>query len=335
MPRKNPLPQREIEIGRRLKEARLSLRCPRTYLAQRVGVHRAVIVRLELGQMLLKYSLGQRLCNELNVSQAWLLKGVGFPKPRIPIADELNSKIKPNMPFSKAFDRFIWPRLGPRARRLLAVGRSVGIRTRFSHPVGLPKERVFQWLLLREIEAALAKVPPELHKQFWRMLSTAMDRFCETNKLERGRLRVLRPTNWPENRVTPPNIQQHVATSDMMQLGWTEKSSSSVLTDITLWRKTSAMTEMDLLRARLKKALQGVKKGDFAAAFHVPLPRLSEWLSGRVIPSGETALRLLTWVERLERKELTLGSATNTAKGRTQVRKSKAYEKANPDRKKR
>ena len=102
-----------------------------------------------------------------------------------------------------------------------------------------------------------------------------------------------------------------------------ENSSRKLLTEVTPERKTEGMTEMQFLLRRLKRALEGMKKGEVARKdLHVPLPRLSEWLSGRVMPSGETTLRLLHWVEQQERQSNALGSAMNTAKGKTQVGKS-------------
>ena len=106
-----------------------------------------------------------------------------------------------------------------------------------------------------------------------------------------------------------------------------------VLTEITPERNIAGMTEIALLLQRLKRALEGVRKGDLARSLKVPLPRVSEWLSGRVMPSGETALRLLHWVEQREREQNAPGGAINTTKGKTQVRKS-GYEKQTQVRKK-
>jgi DNA-binding transcriptional regulator YiaG len=94
-----------------------------------------------------------------------------------------------------------------------------------------------------------------------------------------------------------------------------------LLTEVTPERNLAGMTEIAFLLQRLKRALEGVKKGDLARSLKVPLPRVSEWLSGRVMPSGETALRLLHWVEQRERKQNTLGSVTSTAKGKATRRK--------------
>jgi DNA-binding transcriptional regulator YiaG len=94
-----------------------------------------------------------------------------------------------------------------------------------------------------------------------------------------------------------------------------------VLTDVTPERNLSGMTEIAFLLQRLKRALEGVRKGDLARSLKVPLPRVSEWLSGRVMPSGETALRLLHWVEQREQKLNALGSASNTTKGKATRRK--------------
>jgi DNA-binding transcriptional regulator YiaG len=101
---------------------------------------------------------------------------------------------------------------------------------------------------------------------------------------------------------------------------------NKVLTEVTPERNLAGMTEIAFLLQRLKRALEGVRKGDLARSLKVPLPRVSEWLSGRVMPSGETALRLLQWVEQRERKPNAPDSATNAVKGKA-TRRKVVYEK--------
>ena len=71
-----------------------------------------------------------------------------------------------------------------------------------------------------------------------------------------------------------------------------------------------------------------------AKSLGVTRSAVSQWLSeGGTTPTAETALRLREWVHPDEDKKQTLGSATNTAKGKTQVRKS-GYDKQTQVRKK-
>jgi transcriptional regulator with XRE-family HTH domain len=75
---------------------------------------------------------------------------------------------------------------------------------------------------------------------------------------------------------------------------------------------------------RLNKATsQRGMKSKLAKVMGVPLSNVSQWLSGEREPGGETTLRLLRWVEQQERKPEAPDSVRSTAKGKTQVRKSR------------
>jgi transcriptional regulator with XRE-family HTH domain len=89
----------------------------------------------------------------------------------------------------------------------------------------------------------------------------------------------------------------------------------------------------DLLAALNRLTKESGKKTELADFLGAPLASVSRWLSGEREPGGETTLKMLHWVQEQERQQNTLGSATNTTKGKTQVRKSK-YEKQTQVRKK-
>jgi len=77
------------------------------------------------------------------------------------------------------------------------------------------------------------------------------------------------------------------------------------LPSVTSERKTSTMTEMQELIARLERVTaEPGKKSALAEVLGVPNSRVSEWLRKKspVIPSGETTLKLLKWVEQQEKR---------------------------------
>jgi DNA-binding phage protein len=90
-----------------------------------------------------------------------------------------------------------------------------------------------------------------------------------------------------------------------------------------LVKRVRALTSAPGEQARLARDLDTTRQA------------VNRWLSEKGTASAEVTLRLLHWVERQEQKPNTLGSAINTTKGKTQVRKSKAYEKANSNPRKR
>ena len=114
-----------------------------------------------------------------------------------------------------------------------------------------------------------------------------------------------------------------------------QNSSRKLLTDSSLKRNVLGMqSEFERLIDRLKRATgERGQKALLAAALKVPPARISEWLSGKKEPGGKTTLKLLCWVQEQDSQPNTLGSADNTTKGKTQVRKS-VYEKQTQVRKK-
>lgn len=104
------------------------------------------------------------------------------------------------------------------------------------------------------------------------------------------------------------------------------------LTRASLKRKNACVKirTLDQLRAALRaQTAEKGAKGLLARDLNVPQARVSEWLSGKKEPAGETTLRLLNWVEQPERQQENPGRASTQPGPKTQVHKSKANEKAN------
>jgi hypothetical protein len=78
-------------------------------------------------------------------------------------------------------------------------------------------------------------------------------------------------------------------------------------------------SEIDQLIRRLRAlTAQPGKRSELARFLGVPMPRISEWLSGVYEPGGEVTLLLLKWVESQERiKQSGPGSVTSTARAQT------------------
>ncbi len=72
-------------------------------------------------------------------------------------------------------------------------------------------------------------------------------------------------------------------------------------------------SEIEGLRKRLKQvtAQRGMKTS-LAVYLSAPLPCVSDWLSGKREPGGETTLRLLRWVEQQERQQNEGASSATT-----------------------
>jgi hypothetical protein len=136
---------------------------------------------------------------------------------------------------------------------------------------------------------------------------------------------------WEWFREYPPDpVEEWEKRLEAMERARAEQESQKrlLLTDVAASGKLAPVkSQLKNLLADLNRLTREpgtkTKLADFLGA---PLTSVSRWLSGEREPGGETTLKMLRWVQEQESQPNTLGSATNTAKGKTQVRKSR-YDK--------
>jgi transcriptional regulator with XRE-family HTH domain len=115
-----------------------------------------------------------------------------------------------------------------------------------------------------------------------------------------------------------------------------ENSAKRVLTPISAGANlASVKSPLAQLLERLNRATVAKgRKAELAEYLKAPRPCVSDWLSGKREPSGETTLRLLQWVEQWEaQQKQNPGSVSAPPGPKTRVRKS-GYEKQTQVRKK-
>jgi DNA-binding XRE family transcriptional regulator len=103
MPRIEPLPARDIDIGRRLDKARRSMLIPRAALAGKVGISADRLVSYEFGRAKLPWGVGERICSVFRINPFWLYDGDG-PLWFGGALDWDRFKIPARMPFSEAIE---------------------------------------------------------------------------------------------------------------------------------------------------------------------------------------------------------------------------------------
>lgn len=274
-------------IGSRLRAFRETLQIPRAKFAVAIGFGSERIASIESGRAPLRYEVFRAVSLRYELSPYWLAEGAGSPKHG-GVFDEarLAKEVHPRALFSEVYDRFIGGDLKQ------AQIQSLDAMQKFN--VELSKVNAFCELTMGD----------DLVRDRYR---SAMVKHVKGIESLLAKLRA----DLRFRRVVRSKLQ---------------KGDNNLLTEVTPGRNMSGVTEIAFLLQRLKRALEGVKKGDLARSLKVPLPRVSEWLSGRVMPSGETTLRLLHWVEQQEQKPNALGSTTNTTKGKA-TRRKVVYEK--------
>jgi DNA-binding transcriptional regulator YiaG len=274
-----------------------------------VGMDRAAIVRIELGRAPLKYKAARAIIHFLEGNPVWVATGRGKSRPSFPLPMASDLGVDDNASFSEVFDAHFSKYFGFPSKSAKADSSEAAMQLSLSASIrhdliGVLNERLKLWF--RQVpDASLMEFMQSLVK-CGDLLIVGFGRDDWKEELaRRGRMDAL------DSTANPPNAGGAAA----------EQVRNKMLTEVTPERNLSGMTEIAFLLQRLKRALEGVKKGDLARSLKVPLPRVSEWLSGRVMPSGETALRLLHWVEQREQKPNAPSGAINTTKGKATRRK--------------
>ena len=297
VPRKHALPTHEIEVGRRLREIRLQRKCPRSYLAHTVGVGKSVITRIELGRAPLRFWLGWKICRELNISQVWLVTGRGSMTPFLQV-DLVQSQAH--------FDEhYLFYEVCTGALREQLNQRAMGVEAFRDAYKDVP-----------------TSMPPvdEITIRGWRnkilrLRDAAFGMNREADELER-KIALAGISNRGER-------DQHHTPETKSKLFVDTLPDSAKVTGVNsetgYWK---ALVE----KVRAKTSGPGAK-ARLAREFSTTRQAVNKWLSGKGAPSAEITLRLQAWVSQQEQTPKTPGSVISTAKGKTQPRSSKAYEK--------
>jgi transcriptional regulator with XRE-family HTH domain len=168
----------------------------------------------------------------------------------------------------------------------------IGLGFEFQLPVardlGFGKEALFSEVIARFAEdLATLTGPPNLQ------------RLPPAWVLAQKSLLAIRQGNIEQEAQNLKNAETRIRRWEQSAEQWQKK----MLTATSLKGKTTAMhSELSQLLARIKRLSQAKgSKARLAEALGVPQARVSEWLSGKKEPGGETTLRLLKWVEERER----------------------------------
>jgi len=304
MPRKNPLPDTELGIGKRLTQFRAEFRLSREDIARIAQVPADILTRVELARMPLRYDDARKI-----------LGALGSPHPRLVWPD-----LRPINPLWLADGRepvqLEWPLLLPRIDAL-----ELPPSLRFSRFVEMHRDLLVA-LTADEPDAEL----PE--SWLWPYLLHLTGLQLKAGKLEEAILRVENLFRSSAERLA--SRSQRAA--DCLKRyyapwpDWAKRfSSRTALTEISVSANLTIMkSPLAQLRERLNQATAAKGgKAKLAEYLKAPRPCVSDWLSGKREPSGETTLRLLQWVEQQERQQnKSPGSALTQPEPKTQSKAS-------------
>ncbi|MCX6923409.1 MAG: hypothetical protein NT154_09415 [Verrucomicrobia bacterium] len=333
MPRKIPLSDVEVAICSRLKLYRQRCDLPRRLFARDSGLDTAVIIRLELGRTPLRYGVASRITRAFSINPVWLATGEGDISAHVPLpfADDIGADEREL--FSSVFRGKLRESVSWKVAKIeLDPAHKYG---RQEHPTDA-KGRVFAEEFLRmDIRDWLTSVSDARFNDLinairyagmpfandWDPAHDALEVVAKRRaemEIERVRLQErrahlasLRPpsSDAPREKIKSKPTVDTLAAPDIMP---------GVNSETGYW---GALVK----RVRVLTTAPG-GKAQLARELNTTRQAVNKWLSGKGAPSAEITLRLLQWVVRHEQKQNTLGSAINTTKGKTQVRKS-GYEK--------
>ena len=322
---KNPLPDTELAICRRLRLYRQRCGLPRRLFARELAVDSSVIIRIELGRMPLRYGIASRATQVFSINPLWLATGDGTIIISIPLPSPEEISVDERELFSAVFSEKLSQSIKSKLAEIEASpAHKYG---RNEHPTDPKGRLVAEEFLLSNLREWLINVRSARFNDLINAIRYAAMPFVDGWETKTDSLAVI------EKRRAAIAVERAKLAANRAYLAAipAKNINTKMLTDAETQGKLSHVnSQLENLLSTLKRLTkESGKKTELADFLGAPLASVSRWLSGEREPGGETTLQMLHWVEQQERQQNTPGSADNTAKGKTQIRKS-CYEKTKP-----
>ena len=288
MPRKNPVPETERAICRRLHQARRQRRLSRVALGEAIGVPTTRLQNYDYERVPVPYDVGRAVCELCNVNQRWLATGELPASPFVYLGEELDREPPKGSLFSEVFATTLrgpvedWLHTAAAAMSgdVAEVGEEASLvlgRDARKFPEALDK------LLELAVIGMLHSVPDTLKTKYARHIVSASKEFAKLHEGEIARW-------WDE-------FDAEFAAS--------QKPGAKGKVDTFLNLEHDArvnLTWADLRKRLVRATAPAGKKAALAAALDVYQARLTGWLGGEHEPGVEVAFRMLAWVTAEEAK---------------------------------
>ncbi len=257
MPRKNPIPARETAICLRVRAFRTDLRLSRVALASVLNVNTLKLANIEHERTLLRFDIAAKLINGYNLNPRWLAEGTSSILSSFRIEHELNLRITPSLLFSEAYDLYL--KTPVQQHEMLAANIMSAGYDLIRQPPGLPQEKDYKTFAMRLVGKFLEPL----------------------ERTEQGRF-----------------VGKLLAMLNDFQADARTNCEKPLLTYTSEFRNSNEM------KSALKQLLDNVRKlteptgmkAKLAVDLGVPQARVTEWLTGKHEPSGQTTLELLGWI---------------------------------------
>lgn len=109
MARITEVPARERSIGERLRRAREKLIASQTGFALLAGIGRERLASYEYGNVPLPWTVGDKICEEFDISARWLVEGLGLIDSYFRPAELETVEFTARTLFSEVYDKYFHP----------------------------------------------------------------------------------------------------------------------------------------------------------------------------------------------------------------------------------
>jgi transcriptional regulator with XRE-family HTH domain len=315
MPRTTPLPAKEKEICRRVREWRSGLNLPLALVAEMLDLKPSYLDSIENLRTPLFYSVAKKFVDASAVNIHWLYHGGGNPYQRTFAPSATVLQVNNRTLFSVVYFQFLRHQMN-----LMSSYVPGGV---------LGREVARQWIDMHASKW-LSEIPDEKVEEFVANLVRAVD-ICASgypipSKADREeRLRKMAQLRIPSTAASAMEKKSPLQTL----------SHAVSISPMQPWLPTSLKDLLEKVRNLVAVRGRKVALADYVG---VSAPRISEWLSTTYEPSAENVLKLLCWINdpaqhQDQQNKKTPASATNTREGKQTYSRNHDKSKTGPRRK--
>lgn len=299
MPKKSGLvTKQEAAICLRVKRVRSELQLSQPEFAAALGITRNKLACIETFITPLRYGVARVLCDEFDISQAWLAEGLGLPQPRINFAADAAQSVPDSTLLSEAFSLYLRPLLPTAAVQTLKVSEQSGARIRLIVSRDTEGKKRWGWNISQEVRVAMEDLPEGERAEFAQTVIKAMDDFHSARGLRRKIAGFVRPKDWPKNKPVPLDwaaLRASGAKAPTKDVGKVHESVNDA----------EVKPQWPLLKKKLQRETSSAgAKSALADFLGVKIGSVSQWLSeskSQRQPGAEITLRMIKWLEDPDR----------------------------------
>lgn len=306
MSRKNPFPDRERQIGERLREFRAWIKLSRSVFAGQAGLDASLLRSYECARSQLNYSAAYKVIRAFGLNPEWLATGNGLmwlPVP-IPSPKELNVGIRAS--FSKIYEKHLTKVVAEQTKKWESrpPPEPIPLHINAADPRArlMAEAQMVNWL--RRLVLCLPDSKLEDFLNFLYLLGTRLARSypADLKGVFEKRIEAMDCA-----RAQMESHKHFLVDEQPGRIG--AKTESKELLDTRLYMvdkegvKTKIRSLPDLMNRLRELTKPRGQKAALAREFHVTRQAVDQWLSGSANPSAETSFKLFNWVEQQERQK--------------------------------